>query len=430
MTNVSQYPETPRSALAPDAGARRPREAEPQGARTGGDAEAEAKTDRPAVVVLERADELVPYLDSWKALAERAAEPNAFYEPAVLLPALHAFASERRLALVLILGRSTEGGGAEREPALWGFFPLERCARGTELPVPCLKLWQHAYSYVPTPLVDRARGAAVMTAFFDWLAAQRRAPALLAMDKLIVGGPFHQLLIEELVRREAAVLVRGRGTRALLAPDCDAAAYQARSMTGKHRRELRRRHKQLASMGQLRVDEMTGDDAVEGWIAEFLAIERGGWKGREGTALASHAADARFFAEMARACHAAGKLCFTAARLDGRPIAMQVTLRAGRGAFAFKLGYDERFARYSPGVLLALDLVERVASGRLAAWIDSCAAQDHEMVSRLWTERRSLESWVVSARPAGDLLLSAWPAAAWLKRSLLRLSRPTPGRAP
>ncbi|HVR61932.1 MAG TPA: GNAT family N-acetyltransferase [Polyangia bacterium] len=425
MPPSSLFPETPRAPVAPRSKARQSRATGPPRPRPDGEpAAAERERSDVAVVVVEHPNQLVPYLDSWRALAERAAEPNVFYEPAVLLPALRAFAGQRRLALVLVIGLQPDPAGANlAAPALWGLFPLERCARGTELPVPCLRLWQHAYSYVPTPLVDRTHGAAVMTAFFDWLSAQALAPALLVMNKLPVGGPFHQVLIEELGRRRATVLVRDRGTRALLAPDCDAATYQARSMTGKHRRELRRRHKQLASLGQLRVDELPGGDSIDGWIAEFLAIERAGWKGREGTALASNATDARFFAEMARAIHAAGKLSFTAVRLDGRPIAMQVTLRAGRGAFAFKLGYDETFARYSPGVLLALDLVERVAAGRGAAWIDSCAAQDHDMVGRLWTERRSLESWVVSGGPASGLLLAAWPALAWLKRTL-RIPRP------
>lgn len=382
---------------------------------------AEVSEDAPAslrVVVLEHPADLAPYLDAWKALADAAAEPNIFYEPCVLLPALNAFAEPGQVALVLILGDPPGPPRKNAVPELWGFFPLERRPARSELPLPCLRLWHHEYTYVPIPLVHRAHGAEVMTAFFDWLQTQRVAPPLLVINKLPVGGPFHQLVIEELTRRHRQVYVRARMTRALLAPDCDATTYQARAVGGKHRKEVRRQRKRLGELGNLEFVEMTAGDDLDAWMGEFLAIEGGGWKGREGSALGSKEADARYFQEMIRACHAAGKLAMTAVRLDGRPVAMQVMLRAGRGAYAFKLGYDESFARFSPGVLLELDMVERVAGGWSAAWVDSCAVQDHPMINRLWTERRSLESVVFSGDARMDLLLSLLPAAGWLKRAL------------
>jgi Acetyltransferase (GNAT) domain len=373
------------------------------------------------VLVLERAADLVPHLPAWRALSLEAAEPNVFYEPCVLLPALSAFGGAADLALVLLFG-DPPGPPRKNAPSqLWGFFPLVRLAASSEFPLPCFRLWHHEYSYVPVPLVHRAHGARVLAAFFDWLATQRRAPALLSINKLPVGGPFHQLLIDEMARRPMTSFVKSRETRALLAPDCDAETYQARALAGKHRKEARRQRKRLSEMGRLEFVELTAGDDLEVWIAAFLEVEGGGWKGREGTSLGSKQPDTVFFREMATACREAGKLAITAIRLDGRPVAMQVMLLSGRGAFAFKLGYDEAFARFSPGVLLELDLVERVAAGWAAAWIDSCAARDHPMINRLWTERRGLESLLLSADGRMDFLLSLMPAAVWLKRMITSL---------
>jgi hypothetical protein len=75
---------------------------------------------------------------------------------------------------------------------------------------------------------------------------------------------------------------------------------------------------------------------------------------------------------------------------------------------------DEGLARFSPGVLLALDLVEQTA--RAGGAVDSSAVRDHAMVNRLWNLERRLRALGISpapfgASPARDRLeLGAWVA--------------------
>lgn len=57
------------------------------------------------------------------------------------------------------------------------------------------------------------------------------------------------------------------------------------------------------------------------------------------------------------------------------------------GAYSYKTAFDERFARYSPGVLIQrenLALLDRTGID----WVDSCAAADHPMIDHIWRERR------------------------------------------
>ena len=59
------------------------------------------------------------------------------------------------------------------------------------------------------------------------------------------------------------------------------------------------------------------------------------------------------------------------------------------GAYSYKTAFDERYARYSPGVLIQqenLALLDRAD----IAWCDSCAAADHPMIDHIWRERRSI----------------------------------------
>jgi Acetyltransferase (GNAT) domain len=376
---------------------------------------------RCRVVVVERGADLAPFLSAWTALLQHAIEPNVFYEPWFLTSALRAFSDRAQspmdLAVVLVLGEPAGPPSRTPKNELWGLFPLQRRPSGDDLPISHFRLFQHDYSYLPVPLVHRAYADMVVGAFFDWLLGQKRCPPVLAIDDFPIGGPFHALVIDEIARRKAHVFIRDRWNRALLAPppSCNAETYEARALAGKHRKELRRQKRRLGELGEVTFDILGKDGDVETWLSEFMVLEASGWKGREGTALGSRIPDAIFFLEMARACHQAGRLEATALRLNGQPIVIQILLRSGDGAFAFKIGYDESYSRFSPGVLLEIDLIERVVNSKLAAWIDSAATRDHPMINRLWTERRTIERWVIGLDNVTGLLLTSMPMIQWAK---------------
>jgi hypothetical protein len=84
-----------------------------------------------------------------------------------------------------------------------------------------------------------------------------------------------------------------------------------------------------------------------------------------------------------------GRLERLSLELDGQPIAMLASLLAPPGAFSYKTAFDERFSRFSPGVLLQLENLAMLERAGIA-WTDSCAAPDHPMIDSLWRERRAL----------------------------------------
>jgi len=123
----------------------------------------------------------------------------------------------------------------------------------------------------------------------------------------------------------------------------------------------------------------------------FLALERAGWKGRAGTAFASSPRHAEFFRTVCERFADAGRLELLAFEAGDRTLAMKCNLLAGEAVFCFKIAFDEEFARFSPGLQLELDNVERFHEGS-AAWMDSCAAPDHPMINRLWPDRRRIQT--------------------------------------
>jgi hypothetical protein len=86
---------------------------------------------------------------------------------------------------------------------------------------------------------------------------------------------------------------------------------------------------------------------------------------------------------------ARGRLERLTLSLDGAPIAMLATFLTPPGAFSFKTAFDERYGRYSPGVLLQRENLAILGRADIA-WSDSCAAADHPMIDHIWRERRAI----------------------------------------
>lgn len=222
-----------------------------------------------------------------------------------------------------------------------------------------------------------------------WCDAHAGGALFLHLSQVPVEGSLHGALTEVLAEEGRHGATVKREERALLSSDLAPEAYLEESLSGKKRKELRRQHRRLAEEGEVTVERFAGNENLAAWSDEFLALERAGWKGGQGSALACEAGTAALFREALAGAARRGRLERLAIRLDGRPLAMLANFLCPPGAFSFKTAFDESFARFSPGVLLQcenLDLLTRPG----IAWTDSCAAADHPMIDHFWRERRTV----------------------------------------
>lgn len=353
------------------------------------------------------------HVAAWHDLVAHAAEPNPFYEPHSLLPAWRELAPSE-LRVVLAWASDPLPG---RPPVLVGLFPIVR-TRCKGLPLPALATWKHLYSYLATPLVRADLASEAIAALFAWLRRETNA-AVFEWQTLGADGPFYHALIDTLNRLGFEAFRERSHTRALFLPAPTAEAYLTRALGGKKRKELRRQERRLAEAGRVVYDELAPDGDLEAWLDEFVALEQRGWKGQGGTALHTDPAGLAMFRAMARGAFADGRWMTLALRLDGRAIAMKCNLRSGTAAVAYKIAYDEAYARYSPGVLLELEHVRRLHEPGAPVWMDSGAAPDHPMIDHLWRDRRAIETVVVpTGRPLGALAVAALPLARWTSHAL------------
>jgi CelD/BcsL family acetyltransferase involved in cellulose biosynthesis len=338
---------------------------------------------------------------AWDALATRAAEPNPFFESWSLLPALRALDREGGVELLCL---ASDG-------ALAGVMPIRHEKNYYGHRLPHLRGWVHANAFLGVPLVARGCESAFWRALLAWVDAHAGGSLFLHLAQLPLDGPLHAALVAELKRQGRAGYVVMREERALLASSLGADEYYAASLSGKKRKELRRQHNRLAEEGDLAFERRRDSDGVDRWVEDFLTLEAEGWKGKAGSALASDPATGALFAETMTAAARLGRLERLSLTLDGRPIAMLANLIAAPGAFSYKTAFDERYARFSPGVLLQRENLALLEDSEVR-WCDSCAASGHPMIDHIWRERRTIGRLSISiGGPLRRLAFAAIAAA-------------------
>ena len=318
-------------------------------------------------------------------LAARALEDNVFTEALMLLPALELI--DPHLELTIVCVRDQAG-------LLLAVAPLVLEPLRPGLPLKVLRSWSHRYCFLGTPLLDAAAARPALEAVADWIASDAAPAGAIEWAKVSWDGPFGRLLGEIYAPARHWVLDATIVRRALL----ERSAPPVSATSGRHAKEHRRLERRLAERGALSYEVLAQPDNWHTWFEEFLELEASGWKGKEGSAIRSKPEDREFFRRVVECAALNGKLQMLAMRLDGRAIAMKLNLRARTTSFSLKIAHDERFAQYSPGVLLELFNIKSFG-GEPAAILrmDSCAVPNHSMIDRLWESRREI-AFITAAR--------------------------------
>jgi hypothetical protein len=379
--------------------------------------QSEHKGPRMTVAVVRDFSSIEQYVADWENLAEHAIEANLFYEHWFLIPAIKAFASGVDLRIVFIYGENPDCPTGP--PILCGMFPLEHSNRCLGLPAATLSFWKHAQCFLCTPLVRKVLAIETFETFFAYLASEQADCSVVTLNFTPGDGPLHHVLNSLLYERQLPTYVFESYSRALIRPKTDGDTYLTTTISGRHRKELRRKEKKLAELGKLSFTALEPEANPELWIESFLNLESGGWKGKEGSALKVKESERVFFQTVANEASRRGRLMMLAVNIDDRPVAEKCNFLAGDGAFAFKIAYDEEFAEYSPGVLLEVENIRQLHANPKITWMDSCAAPDHFMINRFWTERRTIQTIMVPTKGGwGELLISLMPLLRWSKRKL------------
>ena len=359
-----------------------------------------------SVKVLAGVEDMAAIVPSWENMAAVAIEPNPFYEPWMLLPALELFGLGRGFRLVTVWH-------GDRLDAV---LPLERSSGFKGLPLPALSSWRHRHCLLCTPLV-RADGAVeTLAALVEWLRADGEGTSLVGLQYIPTEGPFNQALMAALKAAKIKPLVLDGYVRPVLRRQKDGETYINQFISRKERQELRRRERRLQEQGKLEHVALKAADDIGRWTQEFMRLEASGWKGKEGSAMICSEANRKFALEVFAAAHKRGRLQIVGIDLDGKPLGRCTGFVAGEGSFAFKPAYDEAFAKFSPGIIAEVARIRHFHELAGVQWMDSFTDANNSVMSRLWKDRLTVQSLVFGTGKAGALAVAAWPLLRWAKQ--------------
>jgi CelD/BcsL family acetyltransferase involved in cellulose biosynthesis len=357
-------------------------------------------------------------IEAWRGLAERAIEPNGYYLPAWEI-AVNAFARGRTGVLALSAWR--DGPSAQGEPApLIGLLPVVSLWRACRIPLPALAS-ASPYGTLCTPLVDRALPAhAIRRLMIE--ARSAGAHALILRDVSLNGAAmkaFGQVLREDGLRP----ITLHSHLRACLDARRPAEELLHEALSAKKLKELRRQRNRLAEQhGAVHFEVARSVEDVDHAIEIFLKLEASGWKGKRGTALRQHEGDSNFIRSATRGLAETGQCEIVTMRAGDTPVAAAIVLRHQDRAFYFKLGIDEDFAKFSPGVQLTLDLTRHLCADAVLVTADSTASAHHPMINPIWRGRLRIGDVMIPLYHH-DPVVTAIHLAMKLRRGLLEMAR-------
>ena len=166
------------------------------------------------------------------------------------------------------------------------------------------------------------------------------------------------------------------------------------------RSDLRRARRNAEKIGEVSCQILSpAPEQLDTLLDDAFRVEAAGWKGRHGTALTSDSVRGAFYRRYAAAACRTGilRLCFL--RIGDRIAAMQFAVESEGRFWLLRIGYDEAFARCSPGMLLLRETVRHAALRGLRSYEFLGAP---EPWIRIWTER---------VRPC--VSVRAYPARPW-----------------
>ncbi|MAS06549.1 MAG: GNAT family N-acetyltransferase [Ahrensia sp.] len=363
------------------------------------------KEIRPEISRLSRGDRrLVIYpadsgfdiLEDIDRVTDYALEPNIFFSPRFLVPAMPRL-DDREVRLMML----QDGPAGEAETRFLMPFSIERS--GFPLGPEVIRAWANSYSPYGIPIVERREASRILDDLLSTLGDPNLGmPKVLVLPDVMMESPAIATLRGVAIGRGLPVLTTASVQRPFLQSDKDGVDYFKDTLSSSTRRNYRRLRRNLEAIGDFEYEVARNPTDVRFAMEEFLLLENSGWKGRQKTSLAAERFRAAFAREAINNLAERDLVRIHAFKLDGRVVASLIVLVQSGHAWTWKTTYDEALAQYSIGTMLMMETTESHLDDPNIQITDSCAVEDHPVMTRLWSERREFATMIVGLRPNSD----------------------------
>jgi CelD/BcsL family acetyltransferase involved in cellulose biosynthesis len=251
-----------------------------------------------------------------------------------------------------------------------------------------------------------------------WEELARLAPKRLHLDQMRVGSAETEIACQALTSAGYGVLasVREEACPYVVLPGTFEELLASRSRNARQQVRSRRRDLDRAGTVQFRT-ACCGSD-VERDFEAFVRLEASGWKGREGTAIASKPEASSFYQGFVRRAAERGWLRLHLLELDGTLIAGSLVVAFGGEGFFLKTAFDESYAQLGPGVVVMAEMLRAACEEGLRGMDLLGRADQYKM---RWTDTtRPRQRLRMYRGPVGRIAQRAWNGTAHPRLVALR----------
>jgi CelD/BcsL family acetyltransferase involved in cellulose biosynthesis len=241
-----------------------------------------------------------------------------------------------------------------------------------------LHAWGNWILGEPTSLIYRDEEA-----LWELLSALLRCGLPLSLDRVDATSPIVPAL-EELRPRSSLLLARTSGSSLWVPLGSDWPSFEA-SLATNARRRIRTQQRLSKRFGQIELEVAAPDEDTLGPVLEeAFRVESSGWKRQQGTAILTDPPTERFCRLYGRAAAQLGMLRILFLRIGSEAIAVLMAIEYAGRLWEWKFGYDERWRKCSPGILLTHETLRYCCERGLVA-LEFLGKE--ELWERLWTNR-------------------------------------------
>ena len=332
--------------------------------------------------------------DEWRALCSGGPCNQPFFRPEWIYACVKAFAPAGTLLLITI----------REKGRLRAILPLlEEKKRLLGIPVTKLRSAAHPdYSCRFEIILDAGNdGDGVIAAVWKCLRALGEWDVV-ELSNVPAGGAVEGLLA--LAREDRYQVWQQEFARSpyfVLTPPGPNSDFTRFVRSPKLRRTLRSRWRKLQEVGTVILHRIEHADAEV--LQRFYTLERSGWKGQRGTAIACIPKVKLFYDLVAADATRFGYFSLYFLEVSGKAIAAHFALTLAGGYFPLKVAYDESYGPYSPGHLLHGLVLQDTAQRGLVEY--DCLGDSEEWKMEWLAEVRDhTVCYIHRNRPLGNLL--------------------------
>ena len=339
-----------------------------------------------------RPEQAFGLIDELQHLSRRSIEPNVFFDPRFFVPAMPRL-DDRNVRLMVL----RDEGAARSRLRLLMPYTIERTS--TLRGVSTIRAWVHPFGRLGTLPLDGDDPEETLLGFFEMLVEVGAGlPGVLVLPQTRTDGRFAAALRSAARTAGLPLTTVDAYDRAGLMK-FEAADYLSSSVSPRRRRELQRQRRLLETHGPVSLRISRDAPCVRAALEDFLSLEASGWKGKARSAMVLDRYRAAFARESVNEIAADGRARIYTLLAGPRPVASLVVLIQSGQAFAWKMAYDETFAKASPGQQLIDETTRALIADPAIKAADSCAMPDNLVMNRFWPERLPIATHVIGLRP-------------------------------